>query len=295
MRGAWSNKSGWAQLSLLLLWIIIGTVLFSALWYLILLMYHGSTAVTEVSTDMLRLMQLLSALGTFLMPALMLAYFCSTESRQYLSIGQMPTLKQVLLTALCLLLFLPVISFTEQLNSLLTLPEFLAPVEEWMKEQERIAEELSLRFLSDNDWLHILFNLLVIAVGAAVCEEFFFRGALQRIIAKWSSNPHVVIWVVAIVFSAIHLQFYGFFPRMLLGALFGYLLLWGRNIWVPVIAHFVNNALVVLAMSDSQLKENKYINGDIADVPLYLTAIVAVIALCLFIPVVKRLRRELQD
>ncbi|MDL2222296.1 CPBP family intramembrane metalloprotease [Parabacteroides sp. OttesenSCG-928-N08] len=294
MRGSWSNKSGWAQLSLLLLWIIIGTVLFSALWYVMLLLYHGSTAVTEVSTDMLRLMQLLSALGTFLLPAWMLAYFCSEESRQYLSIGALPTLKQTLLTALCMLLFLPVISFAEHLNSLLVLPEFLAPVEEWMKEQERVAEELSLRFLADTDWLHILFNLLVIAVCAAICEEFFFRGALQRIIGKWSSNPHTIIWVVAIVFSAIHLQFYGFLPRMMMGALFGYFLLWGRNIWIPVIAHFTNNALVVLAMSDSSLKENKYVNGDITDVPLYLTAIVAVIGLCLFIPAVRKLRRELQ-
>ncbi len=54
------------------------------------------------------------------------------------------------------------------------------------------------------------------------------------------------IWVSAILFSALHMQFYGFFPRMLLGAFFGYLLLWSGSLWLPIIAHFVNNCVAVI-------------------------------------------------
>ncbi|HMR19324.1 MAG TPA: CPBP family intramembrane metalloprotease, partial [Sphingobacterium sp.] len=60
------------------------------------------------------------------------------------------------------------------------------------------------------------------------------------------NNHHLAIWITAVVFSAIHFQFYGFFPRLLLGAFFGYMMAWTQNIWVPVVAHFINNASVTL-------------------------------------------------
>src|SRR5690606_27732574 len=77
--------------------------------------------------------------------------------------------------------------------------------------------------------------------------EFLFRGCVQGILMRWFKNPHTAIWVTAIIFSAIHLQFYGFLPRMLLGALFGYLLFWGKSIWLPVLAHFLNNAFATIS------------------------------------------------
>ena len=82
-------------------------------------------------------------------------------------------------------------------------------------------------------------------------------------IGKWTSNPHTIIWIAAILFSAFHLQFYGFLPRMILGAYFGYLLYWSKSIWIPVFAHFVNNAFAVIGMSDSRLKDNEFVTGDI--------------------------------
>jgi len=73
----------------------------------------------------------------------------------------------------------------------------------------------------------------------------YFRGAVQRVIQPWK-GIQVSIWITAIIFSTIHFQFYGFVPRMLMGAFFGYLLFWSKNLWFPVIAHFTNNAIAVI-------------------------------------------------
>jgi membrane protease YdiL (CAAX protease family) len=173
------------------------------------------------------------------------------------------------------------------------LPDFLAPVETWMKEKEESATRLTELFLSENNLLSLLANLLVIAATAAIGEEMFFRGALQRIIGKWSKNPHLIIWSVAILFSAFHLQFYGFLPRMLLGAFFGYLVYWSKNIWLPIFAHFMNNALAVITLSNTELKENHYMTGDLSQQEIIPYTIVAILFLGLFVMVVKKLRQRL--
>lgn len=88
-------------------------------------------------------------------------------------------------------------------------------------------------------------NLLIIALGAAVSEEFLFRGTLQHTLQQ-HCGVHVAVWITAFLFSAVHLQFFGFVPRMLLGAAFGYMLVWSGSLWVPIMAHFLNNAYVVI-------------------------------------------------
>ena len=91
----------------------------------------------------------------------------------------------------------------------------------------------------------MLFNIFLIAFIPAMGEELFFRGALQGALRDWKGIK-TAIWITAIVFSAIHLQFYGFVPRMLLGAFFGYLIFWSNSIWPAVLAHFVNNVMAVI-------------------------------------------------
>ena len=74
----------------------------------------------------------------------------------------------------------------------------------------------------------------------------FRSGVIQKQLTRFFRNHHAGIWVAAILFSALHMQFYGFIPRMFLGVLFGYLLVWTGSIWMPITAHFVNNASAVL-------------------------------------------------
>jgi hypothetical protein len=97
-----------------------------------------------------------------------------------------------------------------------------------------------------DNYKDLVLNLFVLAVIPALGEELLFRGLLQKMFNELFKNKHIAILVTAAIFSAIHMQFYGFIPRMLLGALFGYLLVWSGSIWVPVLAHFFNNAMVVI-------------------------------------------------
>ena len=190
-------------------------------------------------------------------------------------------------------LFSPVINLLGLLNKQMELPAFMAPIEEWMRAQETLAEQLTTILLSSDSVWVILANLIVIAVTAGITEEFLFRGALQRVIGKWTSNPHTIIWIAAILFSAFHLQFYGFLPRMILGAYFGYLLYWSKSIWIPVFAHFVNNAFAVIGMSDSRLKDNEFVTGDIPAEHLLDFCLIAALSFLLFILVNRRLKRLL--
>ena len=111
----------------------------------------------------------------------------------------------------------------------------------------------------------MLFNLFMIAVLPAIGEEFIFRGVFQKILYNLIKNNHLAVWMTAFIFSAIHLQFYGFIPRLILGLAFGYLFLWSRTIWLPVIAHFVNNAVPTIGAWLSG-PENY---SNIVDVPLW--------------------------
>ncbi|MGY8917002.1 MAG: CPBP family glutamic-type intramembrane protease [Flavobacteriales bacterium] len=112
---------------------------------------------------------------------------------------------------------------------------------------EAEAARITLAMLSMDTTNQFLATLVAVAVFPAICEEWLFRGAIQPIFAKWSGNIHVGIWVSAILFSAIHFQFFGFLPRVLLGAGFGYMVVASGSLWPAVLGHFVNNASAVFA------------------------------------------------
>ena len=108
------------------------------------------------------------------------------------------------------------------------------------------AMKLTEAFLSDISIGGFIVNLLMIGMLAAIGEELLFRGVILRIFKDWSGNTHVAVWISAILFSALHLQFFGFLPRMILGVVLGYLFVWSRSLWVPVITHFINNTAAVI-------------------------------------------------
>lgn len=291
LKGIYAGKPAMFQLLLLLLCLLLGGLLSSLIGTGGFFLLYGTSASLMQHPDAMRLMQLLSAIGTFLFPSLVVAWLCSPSPAEYLCIKKIPDNKILLLVLASMFLMSPTITLTALLNKQMVLPSFMAPVENWMKAQEALAEQLTNMLLAGNGMMNLLANLLVIAVMAGITEEFLFRGALQRIIGKWTSNHHIVIWTAAIIFSAFHMQFYGFLPRMLLGAYFGYLLYWSKNIWIPVFAHFVNNAFAVISMSDDRLKENEFITGDISDTYLLPYSALAIVTLLLFYLCIQQIRR----
>ena len=151
-----------------------------------------------------------------------------------------------ILVAILVIIFMFFDALIIEWNQGIVFPESLRGIEKWMKKSEESAGELT-KFLTDfKTPSQLIVAMIVVAVLAGISEELLFRGVLQNITLRAFGNPHIAIWLAAFVFSFIHFQFYGFFPRMLLGALFGYLYYWTKNIWVPIFAHFVNNGFTLL-------------------------------------------------
>lgn len=293
LKGIYADKSALFQLYILLLLVLGGLILASFITTIPLLLLQGidgSQKGIAFDPSLMRISQFISAVGTFLLPACFFAWLCSNQPKRYLLIGKLPTLEVLALTFLSMFLINPAISLTGLLNQQMELPSFMEGIEHWMRTQEDEAERLTLLLLSEKGIGALLANLLVVALTAGITEEFLFRGAFQRLLEKWTSNPHLVIWIAACLFSAFHMQFYGFLPRMLLGAYFGYLLYWSRNIWIPVFAHFTNNAFAVICMSDEQLKQNEFISGEVTTPNLLPYIVMAVIGLALFYFCGKRLK-----
>ena len=131
-------------------------------------------------------------------------------------------------------------------NANLDLPD--GAFENWAKDFEKRAMDLTLFLTKFDSFGQYLFGMFVIAVLPAFAEEFMFRGILQSELYRGTRNIHAAIWISAILFSAFHLQFYGFVPRILLGAMFGYIYHWSGNLWAPMLAHFLNNGLQLTLM-----------------------------------------------
>ncbi|WP_420148742.1 CPBP family intramembrane glutamic endopeptidase [Spirosoma sp.] len=193
----------------------------------------------------LMLLQAVNHLGTFLLPSLLYWYVVERRTWEQFNPRPVSAVAGLVLVALIVVAFMPFDGLIIEWNQNLHLPETLAPIEQWIRDKEKNLEGITKYLTTFRTTGQLLVALLVIAVIPAIGEETLFRGILQRNFSYWTGNAHVGIWLAAALFSAIHVQFLGFFPRMLLGALFGYLYLWSGNLWVAILAHFVNNGFTV--------------------------------------------------
>jgi len=164
--------------------------------------------------------------------------------------------KLVVLVFLTMLLALPLIEFLGNINAKMILPKALKGLEQWMRDSEDEARKLSDTMMQMKTFAGMIFNLLFIGLLTAIVEEIMFRGCMQTVFVRWTKNVHVAIWITAILFSAFHMEFYGFLPRLVLGLLFGYFTAWSGSIWPAIWGHFVNNGTAVVA---TYLYQNKIV------------------------------------
>ncbi len=181
--------------------------------------------------------------GLILTPLIILKRY-QTPIRDFFRI-HLAELQPFLVTAFIVIAFVGLNSVFAEWNYYFDFPDAF---ESWARAREDAAAEITQALTSLSNGTELMIALLVIAVLPAIGEEIVFRGLVQNELYRGTRNVHASIWIGAILFSAIHLQFYGFLPRLLLGALFGYLYYWSGNLWIAIFAHFVNNALSVVAM-----------------------------------------------
>jgi hypothetical protein len=202
----------------------------------------------RVTISMLKFFQISQSVSLFIVPSLLVACLLYDHPVQVLCLDRPVPLFPVLLVILLVFLINPFINFMNGLNSQLHLPEWLEGLETWMRNAEDTAAKLTDAFLKVDTLWGLAFNVFMIAVLPALGEELIFRGVIQKIMTEMTRSQHWGIWIAAAFFSALHMQFFGFIPRMLLGAMFGYLLVWSGSLWLPILAHFVNNAMAIIAM-----------------------------------------------
>ena len=195
--------------------------------------------------SVLKFYQAIYSIGMFIIPPFIIAYFLSFNVSGYLKINQFAKPSVFLKAFLLILLALPTINMMAELNSQIHFPDFLKGAEQWMRDSEARAALVTQKFLKMDSLGDLFVNLILIAAIPALGEELLFRGVLQKQLSKLTGNIHWGIFISAVLFSALHMQFFGFFPRLFLGMLFGYLLVWTGSLWVPILAHFVNNGLAV--------------------------------------------------
>jgi membrane protease YdiL (CAAX protease family) len=194
------------------------------------------------TTALLRGTLWMQAIFGFLAPAgVFLFLFYRSSWKTHLGLVRAPGLIVCIVAIITLFAAFPLVQLAYEANMALPLPE-------WMRSLEESAAEVMKDILVMDSIGGFLLTLLLVAVFPAIGEELIFRGILQNQIAEWTRRPILAVWLAAIIFSAIHMQFEGFLPRMVLGAVLGFLYLWTNNLWAPILGHAVNNGFQVCVL-----------------------------------------------
>tara|TARA_Y100000992_G_scaffold217494_1_gene150318 strand:+ start:365 stop:1228 length:864 start_codon:yes stop_codon:yes gene_type:complete len=271
-------------------------LLYISLWSLPIIFMFLSSAVIEVDTDLpfeifdRKVMLLSNSLALVL---LALPYIAIRNNKNYNMNFNKVSLGSLIFVFLLTFLFVIVNSPVVVWNKSIVFPELLSSFESWAKLKESQLEKLTIYLVSFESFSEYLIGIIAIALIPGFFEEFLFRGIIQKNINLVSKNHHLAIWLSALIFSAIHMQFYGFFPRLLMGALFGYLFYWSGSIFYAVAAHAFNNFFSLTIWYSTQLgffgEEYKLGVNDPPDLPI----IVILLSLSLFLIVLYFVRQKL--
>ncbi len=204
--------------------------------------------------EFIRGMLLLQFLGLFLIPALLFAYFSDPAPLRYLGLVKPSKLVYIFLGIVIMISAIPLVEYTGQLNQHMSVgPQ----AQKWMKTMEEDAAKQTQFMLHKHTPTELILNLIFISLFAGIGEEIFFRGILQRMFIRAFKSPIIGIIITAIIFSAFHLQFFGFLPRMLLGILLGSLFWYSGSLWTSIIAHFFYDGfIIVLAYFEPSILKN---------------------------------------
>lgn len=202
----------------------------------------------QTAVSALKLMQGLSQVGLFVLPPLVFAMLTQKEGLAgFFRLKKTEEPLTLVWAFAGVFTILPLIGILSQWNMNMDLPDSMAGTEEWMKRSEDAAAKITEAFLSVGSVKGLLVNVLVIGVLPAIGEELLFRGGLQQMFTKMGAGKHIAIILTAALFSAFHMQFYGFLPRFALGLSLGYAFYLSGNLWIPILMHFVNNTFSVIA------------------------------------------------
>lgn len=222
---------------------------------------------------LMKLLQTILSVVIFLFPALAFALLADTRPLHFIGFRKPVPASFYLVAIVTILASVPIVAWIGELNQHIHLPAKLKGLENWIRTSESDANELVKKLLEMKSKADLVLMVFILGVVPAVVEEVFFRGVLQRIFIQITRRPWTGIILTAVIFSAVHGQFLGFFPRAVLGLILGALFWFSGSIWPGIFAHFINNAMQIVFV---------FLNPKFADVePNFSAVIVTVSAIAL--------------
>lgn len=277
-------KPAWLQL------VVFGSLTFGTYLSLGLVAFYGIAHGLGVSLEdiqqlnfdnpgvitAMKWLQAILSISIFLIPAIIFAYLSDRRPLPYLGHKTPQPASFWWLGIVLMLLAFPAASWLNQVNQEMSLPASLKTLEDSMRLSEDKAVKIMKTFLQMDGPVDLIAMLLLVAVLPAICEEFFFRGVLQRLFIQISRRPWVGIIITGILFSAFHGQFFGFFPRLLLGILLGAIYWFSGSIWPAILGHLINNAIQVVMV----YQDKTFIDKEPVIQPLYvILSVLAIIGI----------------
>ncbi|RFZ92610.1 CPBP family intramembrane metalloprotease [Mucilaginibacter conchicola] len=211
------------------------------------------------SIPALYLLQIVTTTIPIFVAPVVFAAWVMRKSEEYLRVKQSFPPMLLVVAFFIMMVSSPLIEILSNINQQMVLPQWLKGIENWMKQSEESAKKVTAAILNMHNTWDCVKNVFLVGLLTAIAEEFLFRGGMQSVLIKWTKNQHAAIWITAAIFSAFHMEFYGFLPRLLLGAMFGYFVVYSGSIWPAVWGHFLNNSTAVIA---TYLFQTKRINLD---------------------------------
>ena len=239
------SDSKWTTKAILLLGIPFSLMIFSSVIMYLIQMAMGIES-TNASTSWLLVEQGVVSTLTFIVGAFLYIYLTHKNPMAYLGMTPTGNIWLYIIASIAMLCIMPLVSATAVWNDSLKLPQALQELEKLMRLMEDTANDFTIQLMSESGAVHLFSALFVMAFIPALGEELLFRGCIQKGIENKIGNAHVAVWVTAFIFSFIHFQFYGFLPRAILGVALGYFYVYGKSLWIPIWAHFLNNALSIV-------------------------------------------------
>lgn len=266
-----------------------GKSLFLFVCWWVLCTILGSILINVIgigSVGKLRCAIVIQDIFLFILPVLLTMVIVSTIPMRITGIDRTVNYRIFIMIVFAAIVSIPAMNDIVALNEAIRFPESLHGIETVLRNSEDAAKATVERIMSGTSVADLIVSVLIMGVLTGFAEELFFRGGLQPLLCKLMRNRHFAVWATAFIFSAVHLQFFGFFPRLLMGAFFGYMVLWTGSIWASVFAHALNNSLVVINywMLASGIIDYD-VNGLIYDGSFYsiMVAVISVFATALMI------------
>ena len=261
-----------------------GLIVAGILSVIILFVMMGGHLSALSSTEILKpqyanankVLQLVSTVALFFLPAYFFALIAHKKPLAYLGFNKKVSVHQVGLVIIIAFTGLFLSGALAEVNELIPISKGLRAY--FQKLEDNYAEQM-MAMVQIKSFADYLLALVIIALAPAIVEEVFFRGTVQQLFTNWFKKPWLAILITSVIFSAIHVSYFGFLPRAMLGAILGLLFYYSKNIWMNVLAHFLNNGIAVSQLYYLSTKgkiDKKALDSMDEHFPLWLGAIALV-------------------